>query len=205
MRKNSVRWAPRVSPVKIRRLYENDAQGIVDTDLIDDVAYSFYARCQSILTVTEASHGRVKCPLCDKIITRRGGKEELLQCPDCTWEIIWGDYFKTYRRKQLHGGGAVDAFQEFVMQLPQARSHTEKMLLIDRIVHECHKILTSDQKLSYTRPVAVNLIDGSMGQTIKLLNELAYGSHSGWGAQERKKDWQEKVLRGVKGREKWIK
>src|SRR5438309_1523131 len=31
-----VRWAPRVNPHKIRRLYETDARGIVDDELIED-------------------------------------------------------------------------------------------------------------------------------------------------------------------------
>jgi len=55
-----IQWAKKVSPNKIRRLYNLDAQGIMDEELIDDVAYTFYARCESILTVTEASRGRVK-------------------------------------------------------------------------------------------------------------------------------------------------
>lgn len=33
-------WEPRVPQHKIRRLYENDAAGIIDEALIDDVAYT---------------------------------------------------------------------------------------------------------------------------------------------------------------------
>jgi hypothetical protein len=54
-----LQWAQRVSPAKIRQVYNLDAQGIMDEELIDDVAYAFYARCESILTVTEASMGRI--------------------------------------------------------------------------------------------------------------------------------------------------
>jgi len=49
-----VRWANRVSPGKIRRLYESCARGIVDEHLLDEVAYGFYARCESILTIKAA-------------------------------------------------------------------------------------------------------------------------------------------------------
>ncbi len=197
------RWAAKVSPLEIRRLYECDAQGIVDSDLIDKVLYAFYARCQSILTVTEASRGRVACPECGQIITHRWDKQALLVCPACHWTLSWGEYYKSYKRKQLHGGGAVDVFQAFVNDLPQARTPQQKMLLIDRIIHECHKgVIRSVQ--TYTRPVAVNLIAGTMGQVIQLLEELAYGPGSVDGAQTRKRVWRKRVLSGVRGRDRWL-
>jgi hypothetical protein len=34
------RWARRVEQEKIRRLYETDARGIVDDELIDEVGYA---------------------------------------------------------------------------------------------------------------------------------------------------------------------
>ena len=34
------RWAPRVPQDKVRRLYETDARGIYDDELIDDVGYT---------------------------------------------------------------------------------------------------------------------------------------------------------------------
>jgi hypothetical protein len=46
------RWAPRTPQAKIRWLYELDAQGITDEELIADVGYRLYSRCQSILAVT---------------------------------------------------------------------------------------------------------------------------------------------------------
>ena len=33
-------WAPKVKPQSIRRLYETDAKGIVDEDLINDVGFA---------------------------------------------------------------------------------------------------------------------------------------------------------------------
>ena len=41
-------WAPRVPRWKIARLYENDACGLADEALIDDVAYSLLERCRSM-------------------------------------------------------------------------------------------------------------------------------------------------------------
>jgi hypothetical protein len=68
----SVRWAPRVASAKIHKLYQTDALGIVDEELIDLVGVALFARCQSILTVTEAAAGRVACPRCGVIVRRQG-------------------------------------------------------------------------------------------------------------------------------------
>ncbi len=81
-----MRRAPRVNPSLIRRLYEVDAKGIVDEDLIDKVGYALYARCQSILEATEAHAGRVKCPECGASVIHDGGpwvKEADLDCTQC--------------------------------------------------------------------------------------------------------------------------
>ncbi|MBO0793726.1 MAG: hypothetical protein J2P36_22620 [Ktedonobacteraceae bacterium] len=184
-------WAPRVPRHKIRRLYENDASGIVDEELLDEVAYGLYARCQSILTVTEASEGRVRCPRCEQLIVRRdlGDKQEVLQCPACSWQITWEQYFQSYQHKQLHGGGAVDAFRAFVEQFPQAQTSVAKMLLIDRLIHAVHWEMTQRP----TRPAAVNLIEGTMQMVKRLLEELAYGEQSTPGAQETQADWRRKM------------
>jgi hypothetical protein len=202
---SDIRWAPKVAPAKIRQLYERDAQGIADTELVDEVAYGFYARCQSILTVTQASkYGRIQCPVCEQMIQRQGyDPQQRIHCPDCDWEITWEDYKRTYKGKQLHGGGAIDVFKAYVQRLPQARSHRDKMLLIDWIVHQCHLGLVR-QEYRYLRPVAVNLIEGRIAQVIRLVEELAYGSGSIDGTQERREAWRQRVMRGVRQREKWI-
>jgi hypothetical protein len=201
----AITWAPKLSRTDIRRLYRRDAQGIVDEDLIDEIAYGFYARCQSILAVTEASHGRIRCPVCDEVILRQGyDVDQLIRCQGCGWSVTWGAYKRTYKGKQLHGGGAVDVFQRYVQQLSEARSHREKMMLIDWIVHQCHKSVTADQQVKYLRPVAVNLIEGSIPQVIALLQELAYGPDTVPGSKERRETWRERVMSGVRNRERWI-
>jgi hypothetical protein len=202
---SKIRWAPKVAPAKLRQLYELDAQGIVDEELIDQVAYGFYARCQSILAVTEAArHGRIRCPACEHVILRRGyDPDQRLCCPDCGWAITWGAYKRTYVGRQLHGGGAVDVFQEYVRHLPEARTHRDKMLLIDWVVHRCHRGLVR-QAYRHLRPVAVNLIEGSMGQVIRLLEGLAYGPNSIEGTDARRERWGKEVLAGVRHPEKWI-
>src|SRR5438445_4158500 len=78
-----VRWAPKLRPEKLRRLYELDAQGLADEELIDEVGYTLYSRCESILTVTESFRGRVPCPGCGAVVLREPGtgpQEEMLCC-----------------------------------------------------------------------------------------------------------------------------
>jgi hypothetical protein len=77
------------------------------------------------------------------------------------------------------------------------------MLLIDRIIHACHKSI-KDEAVKYLRPVAVNLIKGSMKQVIDLLEELAYGPGSVPGRRSRQATWRERVLRDVGHRERWV-
>ena len=132
----AIRWAPRVNPVAIRRLYETDAQGIVDEEQIDEVGYALYARCRSILRATEAHQGRVTCPRCEHVVDRGASagarREEIVRCARCGWRARWREYFQTYQDKRLVGGGAVQFHVEFVAQFDNARGPREKMLAIDR-------------------------------------------------------------------------
>ncbi|MHA2181687.1 MAG: hypothetical protein ACXAAH_09715 [Promethearchaeota archaeon] len=172
----TIKWSPRVSQQKIRLLYEKDAKGIIDEELLDDVAFSFFIRCQDIITVTDASLGKLKCIKCGTIINHKWKKNEILKCNNCSWEITWGSYFKSYHRKQLHGGGALSAFKNFVAKLPKAKTPEEKMILVDQLIHEAHQ--WSDSKFKepvFTRPAAVNIIKGRMKQVIKFLDQLSRG------------------------------
>lgn len=191
-----IKWAPKVPQRKIRRLYELEAKGIIDEELIDEVAYALYARCESILTVTEASRGRVKCPVCGNIILRKvlgnGSRDEILECDRCSWRITWGDYHKTYNKKQLHGGNAVEIFRNFVKTLPRAARPQEKMLLIDRLLHEFHTFHKGNS-VYYTRPVAANLIEGTMTEVIRFLDELTYGAESPTERRTVKETWRRRL------------
>jgi len=187
-----IKWAPKVPQRKIRRLYELEAKGIIDEELIDEVVYALYARCESILAVTQASKGRVKCPVCGNIILRKvlgkGSRDEILECDRCSWQITWGDYHKTYNKKQLHGGNAVEIFRNFVERLPRAERPREKMLLIDGLLHEFHTF-QKENSIQYTRPVAANLIEGTMTEVIRFLDELTYGTKSPAERRKIKETW----------------
>jgi transposase-like protein len=194
-----IQWSPRVPQHKIRRLYDLDAQGIVDEDLINDVAYSFSARCQDIVTVYEAQQGRVKCPRCDTIILRESfARAEKLICPECDWQVTWEAYSTTYKGQQFYAGkGAVAAFQQFVDALPRAATPRARMLHIDRVIHSFHRELKAleahpDFK---SRPTAVNLIEGRLGDVIALLDELALGPDAPPDRRARYEAWRKRCFR----------
>ncbi|MCH8850021.1 MAG: hypothetical protein IIC89_04270 [Chloroflexi bacterium] len=182
-----LRWARRVEQHKIRRLYALDAEGIVDAELIDEVGYAMYARCESIRTVTEAHSGRPACPRCRTVLTHSWRKDESIVC-DCGWQATWGQYLKSYQGKQLHGGGAFPAFAEFLERWPRADNPRDRLLLIDALLHACH----ANADFGATRPAAVNLIEGKMNEVSRFLDELAYGDLSTPGTAANRDEWRRK-------------
>jgi ribosomal protein L37AE/L43A len=198
-------WAGRVKQHLIRRLYENDARGEVDEELINEVGSALMMRCQSILIVTEAHAGRAPCPRCSAIIPHHWDKEEVMVCSQCGWQTTWGAYFKTYQSKQLVGGGAVESFKSYVEVYPHAHTAREKMLLIDQLLHAFHWELIQ----LYSRPAACNLIGGKLSEVITLLDTLTYGassapevkrSHEEWVDKANKTDWIRSALKASRER-----
>ncbi len=195
-------WAPRLSKKEIARLYRADATGIYDEALINEVAFGILARCQSILTATEALRGRAACPVCRGIIKHTGKIDECLNCPDCEWQGPWRAYQKSFQRKQLVAGGMERFFEKYVNELPSARTPQEKMVMIDSLIHRCHHEQTHD----ISRPGAVNLIQGRMRAIIPFLDNLTYGENSAPTILETKSQWNEKVDRiGERWSLDWIK
>jgi hypothetical protein len=184
-------WAPRLRRARLRRLYDLDAQGIVDDELIEEVAWTLYARCQSILEATAAVQGRVTCPRCRVVIPRRqsAGREEVIACGACGWQTTWGRYHQSFQGKQLVGGTATPAFHAFAHALPAARTAREKMILIDRLMHAYHHTLTQQP----TRVAAVNLIEGTMTTVIGLLDGLTYGAQSSPELVRSRQEWRAKL------------
>ena len=95
-------WAPRVKPIKIRRLYRYAWLGIYDDLLLHDVGWELYARCTDIATVADVyREGRVPCPKCNTKIKRRidplfstgegGTHENWFHCPHCAKRLLWRD------------------------------------------------------------------------------------------------------------------
>jgi hypothetical protein len=205
--RSEIEWSPRVSLARIRALYVNEARGTCDDELIEEVGFGLLARCQSILEYTEAcEEGRVRCKRCAKqgqttIIQRNMTKPSaLLRCPTCGWQVRWRVYKAESEDAdgQLCAGHAGAAFARYVAVYPQCRTREEKILAIDRLIHEFHWMLIhEDQPARAAKPAGVNLLRGNIPQVLNLLNELTYGENTPAELFEGKEWWleqQKKVL-----------
>jgi len=188
------RWAPRVPQAKIRRLYELDARGIVDEDLIADLGYRLYSRCQSILAVTRIWLTKeAPCAQCERGISLGDHWSDpsfLLHCSACGWELPWEAYRATFRHQELGGGGANDIFEAYILEWEAAQSARTKMVAIDQLLHRWHWE-TKEQLPSFGlgRPTAANLIEGNRKQVIEFLDSLSYGDASTAGLQDTQAKW----------------
>ena len=194
----AVRWASRVNPSRIRRLYETDARGIVDEELIDEVGYALYARCRSILRATEAQHGRVTCPQCEHVIDRGArdfaSRDQRISCERCGWHVIWRDYLKTYQDKHLVGGGATELHRAHIAQFDRARTPQQKMLAIDRLIHTFHWELKNRPGRSAAREL---IYAKNAQELIDFLDSLTLGTHSTPGLQQQRANWEAKLERSI--------
>jgi len=190
--RDEIEWSKRVPKWKLRRLYESDAKGLLDEELLDEVGWMLVDRCHDILKVEDAQKGRVHCARCDRqgettLIERShtngDPRDVLITCPICGWQITWGDYHLSYKRRQLNPGGAVDVFRKYAQTYSPTDPPKVKMLAIDRLIHEFHYSYQAIPDLP-SRPVGVNLIQGKLTDVIAFLNELTFGAqpdiHAEW-------------------------
>lgn len=168
------RWAGRVPKWKIARLYENDATGVLDEELIDDVAYTFLARCESMIVAAEAHRGRAACPVCGQLIEHDWDKKAELCCAGCGWTGQWEAYWRSYKGKRLLAGGLEPFCREYIQRLPAAGTAREKMLLIDWLIHRFHW----ESRDCPGRPGAVGLIGGRAREVNAFLDALSLGEHN---------------------------
>ena len=146
----------------------------MDTELLEEVGYSIFARCKDILEVSDAISGKVHCRQCSQIIPRLRKDfpdegNETLRCVKCGWQITWEEYFRSFTGRKLRGGEVVHIYRQFVTDWQKAKSCEDKMLAIDRLIHEFHTNLGMP-----TKPVAVTIIGGSSSLIKQLIEDLAY-------------------------------
>ena len=185
-------WSPRVKMGRIRRLYETDAKGVRNEELLDEVGTALLCRCESFIAANEVRAGKPLCPACGEVAVKQEGEEPVLRC-ECGWELSHEAYFKTIQHKQLSGGeNVIELFREFIHEFSRARNPRRKMVLIDQLIHGFHGALESigAEEQGVRRPAGVNLIEGNMHDVIRFLNDLTYGAGSTPELQESRKMWE---------------
>ena len=179
-------WSPRVSKSKIARLYSSVGKGIIDEELIDDVGFSFLARCESVLAATETSQGRgARCPGCNSLVKFTTWEDEDLECRDCGWKCPKRAYKKTIKYKHLFAGGMRPFLEEFVREFPRARTHSERFILIDTLIHRYHWENVGNP----SRPGACCLIEGKLKDIMPFLDALSYGEKIPEEVQATRENW----------------
>lgn len=168
-----IRWAPKLRPDKLVRLYEDDAAGMLDEDLLEDVAWTLYFRVRDVVRV---SNSRVVCPRCTTEFAVRWRGEDpqtASTCPTCGWATTAKEYHRSWEHQDLNGHS--DEFSHYLAHFPEARSSQQRMLLIDRLVHALHVAAVEGSAANFA---ARNFLEGSRPRIAALLDRLAYGPAS---------------------------
>jgi hypothetical protein len=98
------------------------------------------------------------------------------------------------QRQQLNAGGATQAFAGFMERYDRARSHREKMLAIDQLIHEFHFSLQDLPDLP-TRPAGVNLIEGRMTAVAQFLDDVTAGRLGDPAMERTRSEWEANLER----------
>jgi len=182
-------WAHRLRKSQIERLYTSCGQGRLDEELLDDVGFSLCARCMSMLQVSEAIRGRPPCPSCGAAARLDKGATTFAKCVDCGWTCPWALYKKTYQRKGLFAGGMESFVRDFVRKFAATRSHRERLVLIDALIHRFH---WESGDHAGGRPGASSLIEGKMKDVMAFLDRLSYGDSIPPEIAQAREEWRRK-------------
>jgi hypothetical protein len=181
--KLKIKWSQRLPLNKLRQLYLSQASGLLDEELLEDVAVTLYLRCKDIIAVDKSRHGEVRCPFCYEnkleevyIQVNRDeyGKElDKLQCGECFNEFSHAEYKRCHKGEQLNMGGAGEAFRRFINEYERPALPEKRMLQVDRLIHEFHYNYYKSNPNVPTRSVGPNLLGANLTESMKFLNELS--------------------------------
>ena len=161
-----IRWAARLAPAKLAKLYELDARGIQDEELCDAVGSTLLARCE---TFERVRRGEVACPLCGAVfgVAREGTSA----CPGraCGWQTDHASYWQSIQNHYAFTGRAVEAFAAFRAGYSLARSYGEKIVLIDQLIHAFHL----SEQAEPVKSVASKLLEGNKKEVVRFLDRLS--------------------------------
>jgi len=208
-----LKWPARLKKEKITQLYKLNAMGIIDHDLLQDVAIALYLRCKAIICVYDAHFNhKVCCPSClNKGIEKyfdfpRGLKSDVrvhyrFECMNCGGSFTWSEFKKSHSRSQLNIGGAGDVFRYYIKQFERNLDDNKLMLAVDRLIHEYHYGLKRDgvTYASY-RIAGANLIEGkNTGDVIKFLDDLTNDTGGDENLRKTAKVWRDNARASAGG------
>jgi hypothetical protein len=161
-----IRWAPRLQPRLLERLYASDAGGFVDDELCDEVGTILHARCETFHHVAE---NKVCCPRCGTVFeVERDGNTHC--SAECGFETTFEDYWRSVQNHYAFPGRAGDAFDAFYRRYPDARTYRDKIVLIDQLIHSFH---IDEKQGRAVKSVASKLLEGNKKDVVRFLDRLS--------------------------------
>ena len=178
-----IKWCKKVPQKLITRLYNQSALGICDDELADEVGWALYARCESIVSVTNGFEmKRLICPKGCGAKVHLSENENAFSCP-CGFYATWEAFRSSYKGKQLYAANALPIFITYINKFPKAKSYGEKLICIDVLIHSFHiknsyhktpdNYDPKDERVEVNRPTGANLIEGSLSDVILFLDKLS--------------------------------
>ncbi|MCL2816493.1 MAG: hypothetical protein FWD23_18000 [Oscillospiraceae bacterium] len=175
-----IKWCKKVPQELISRLYNQSASGICDEELINEVGYALYARCESIISATNGfEKKRLICLNCGTDVPLLN---DVFNC-SCGFHATWDEFKKSYKGKQLHASNALPIFLNYQKDFPKAKTYGEKLVCIDVLIHSFHIKMSyyrelesydvEDENVALNRPTGANLIEGSLTEVILFLDKLS--------------------------------
>lgn len=160
-------WPAKLDIYKLKQLYLLDAKGIYDAVLADEVGLILYIRCKyGKEDMERMEKSIIRCHNCGKELA---GEGDFRQC-SCGYQYSYREYRRNFRRNNMPTGAASKVFDEFIVKWSLAKNYSEKMILIDALLHEFHLSLISG---ATHRPVAMNFMDGTRRQVEDVISRLA--------------------------------
>lgn len=164
---NVFHWPAKLDIHKLRKLYMLDAKGIQDKVLVEEVGLMLYMRCKyGKEDMERMEKAIIRCHNCGNEV---GGEEDFRQCA-CGYQYSYKEYRRSFRRNNMPTGAASKVFEEYMVKWNVVKGYSEKIILIDTLLHEFHLSLVSG---AVHRPVAMNFIDGTRKQIESVIGELA--------------------------------
>ena len=161
------RWPAKLDIHKLNKLYQQDAKGIQDEILADEIGLTLYLRCKyGKEDMAQMERGIIRCHGCG---VELAGEDDFRQC-SCGLQYSYKEYRRSFRKNNMPIGAAEKAFNLFMQKWNRAKTYQEKMVLIDTLLHEFHLSLVSG---ATHRPVAMNFIDGSRSRVEQIISGLA--------------------------------
>ena len=168
---NKFKWCRKVSRNDLLRLYNGEARGLLDEELLEEVGTTFYTRCtQSKDAQLLLSEGKMRCHHCGRVL-QATGYATVTHC-ECGYCYTYREYRRSFNANNMPANRAQPIFDAFMERWPACLDATAKMLLIDWLIHEFHVTLMSGEQ---GRSVCANLIEGTKKQISDMILQLAYG------------------------------